>query len=184
MSELQRNTIYTHLQAHSAHLPNGEWVGHMLASLYADISHMPMQLGLSVEAYQKLLARHFPGATLPTAPHFIYITPDMPEREDLFSLLMSHSNSAEEDAEWIATIIVTGCSGNNHLWQDLGLWSRSELTQLLEYNFPSLAVKNDQNMKWKKFFYKQLCLQEGIYICRAPSCAVCIDYNNCFGSEE
>ncbi len=39
-------------------------------------------------------------------------------------------------------------------------------------------------MKWKKFIYKQLCITEGIYTCRAPSCEVCADYADCFGPEE
>jgi len=51
-------------------------------------------------------------------------------------------------------------------------------------NFPVLAAKNDRDMKWKKFLYKQLCQREGIYICRAPSCEVCADYAKCFGPEE
>ena len=87
-------------------------------------------------------------------------------------------------AEWITTIVVNGCMGNDHLWQDLGLWSRQELSTLMQRNFPSLAAQNDRDMKWKKFIYKQLCLQEGIYTCRAPSCEVCVDYQQCFGSEE
>ncbi|GBE11207.1 nifQ [bacterium BMS3Abin12] len=51
-------------------------------------------------------------------------------------------------------------------------------------NFPELAARNDRNMKWKKFLYKQLCEREGIHACRAPSCQVCIDYAQCFGPEE
>jgi nitrogen fixation protein NifQ len=39
-------------------------------------------------------------------------------------------------------------------------------------------------MKWKKFFYKQLCLREGLTLCKAPSCDVCSDYALCFGAEE
>jgi nitrogen fixation protein NifQ len=54
----------------------------------------------------------------------------------------------------------------------------------MERNFPSLAARNDKNMKWKKFFYKQLCDAEGIYVCRSPSCEVCVDYAQCFAPEE
>jgi nitrogen fixation protein NifQ len=39
-------------------------------------------------------------------------------------------------------------------------------------------------MKWKKFFYKQLCDRAEVKMCPAPSCQVCNDYQNCFGSEE
>ena len=44
--------------------------------------------------------------------------------------------------------------------------------------------KNVRDMKWKKFLYKQLCLQEGVYLCRSPSCAVWRDYPVCFGPDE
>ena len=51
-------------------------------------------------------------------------------------------------------------------------------------HFSALALRNNQDMKWKKFLYKQLCEQEGINACRAPSCEVCTDYLKCFGPEE
>jgi nitrogen fixation protein NifQ len=39
-------------------------------------------------------------------------------------------------------------------------------------------------MKWKKFFYRQLCEREGIPVCNAPNCAVCADMALCFGPES
>jgi nitrogen fixation protein NifQ len=50
-------------------------------------------------------------------------------------------------------------------------------------NFPHLAAKNDRDMKWKRFLYRQLCEREGIHICPAPSCQVCTDYAKCFAPE-
>ena len=47
---------------------------------------------------------------------------------------------------------------------------RIDATQL-----PDTGGENDHDMKWKKFLYKQLCIQEGVYLRRAPSCAVCCD---------
>jgi nitrogen fixation protein NifQ len=38
-------------------------------------------------------------------------------------------------------------------------------------------------MKWKKFFYRQLCLREEILICKSPTCADCCDQAKCFGPE-
>ena len=81
-------------------------------------------------------------------------------------------------------IVVAANMGMDHLWQDLGLWSRDDLGTLIKTNFPPLAEKNSQDMKWKKFLYKQLCDQKGVYVCRAPSCDVCDDYDLCFGPEE
>ena len=44
--------------------------------------------------------------------------------------------------------------------------------------------KNTGNMKWKKFFYKQLCDRAEVNLCKAPSCQVGADYRSCFGPEE
>ena len=65
----------------------------------------------------------------------------------------------------------------------MGFWSRADLSAFIRAGFAPLADKNVLDMKWKKFFYKQLCIQEGVYTCRAPSCQVCADYAACFGPE-
>jgi nitrogen fixation protein NifQ len=66
----------------------------------------------------------------------------------------------------------------------MGLPSRDVLSQLLRRYFTTLHDKNTGNMKWKKFFYKQLCDQAEVNLCRAPSCQVCSDYAACFGPED
>ncbi|WP_462322630.1 nitrogen fixation protein NifQ [Halochromatium sp.] len=88
------------------------------------------------------------------------------------------------EQHWMAGIIAAGCMGSDHLWQDLGLLQRAELSFLMAQNFPALASQNSRDMKWKRFLYKQLCEAEGIYTCRSPSCEVCVDYHACFGPEN
>ena len=39
-------------------------------------------------------------------------------------------------------------------------------------------------MKWKKFFYRMICRDEGYRLCTAPSCAECDDFQVCFGDES
>ena len=39
-------------------------------------------------------------------------------------------------------------------------------------------------MKWKKFFYRTICRDEGYMLCAAPSCAECDDFEICFGEES
>ena len=113
------------------------------------------------------------------------IEPDRDQEcSELRNLLLQHAVSDDEETKWMAEVLVAGCMGGDHLWQDLGLWSRKDLTLLLQSNFPALAAKNDKDMKWKKFLYKQLCVAEGIYVCRSPSCEVCPDYSDCFGPED
>lgn len=109
------------------------------------------------------------------------------EVDDLMSLLREHADPAagpSTDRDRVVWAIACGSLGDEHLWQDLRLPSRRELSALIEHWFPTLAARNTGNMKWKKFFYKQLCLREELLICKAPSCGVCSDYSLCFGSEE
>jgi nitrogen fixation protein NifQ len=102
----------------------------------------------------------------------------------VLALLLDFRSGLDPSELWMAKIVTAACMANDHLWQDLGLWSRSDLSQLMQTNFPELAARNVHDMKWKKFIYKQLCEREEIRICRAPSCEVCADYDKCFGPED
>jgi nitrogen fixation protein NifQ len=105
------------------------------------------------------------------------------EYEDLLALLLEHRRDHGDESTWLASVVAAACMGDNHLWQDLGLANRLELSELMQTYFPFLYARNTGNMKWKKFFYKQLCEQAGVRACRAPSCAECAEYVVCFGSE-
>jgi nitrogen fixation protein NifQ len=73
---------------------------------------------------------------------------------------------------------------SDHLWQDMGLPARAVLNALLAEHFTPLYLKNVGDMKWKKFFYRQLCERAQVPICRSPSCSTCVDFTYCFGPEE
>jgi nitrogen fixation protein NifQ len=108
------------------------------------------------------------------------------EVQDLIALLLDHANPAagpHQAAAVLAETLAVACLGDNHLWQDLQLPSRGELSSLMGHWFPALVEKNRHDMKWKKFLYKQLCEREELFICKAPSCAVCADHALCFGPE-
>ena len=180
------NALYARLAGLTRDLPNDDLFARMLASWRAGHGALPDCMGLDPEIYQYLLIRHFSGYELPeqgTTRSRMDPT-RAPETADLKRLLLEHRAGLDISEQWLADIVAAACMGGNHLWQDLGLWSRRELSELMQRNFPSLAAKNDRDMKWKKFLYKQLCVQEGVYACRAPSCEVCIDYSNCFGPED
>jgi nitrogen fixation protein NifQ len=147
-------------------------------------------LGLEAAAQDRLLRQYFPGieTTAVTAysndsnEHCQALPAD--EFDDLRALLMAHRSEASEEMQWLACAIATACLGNSHLWQDMGLPNRDVLSQLLRRYFMTLYEKNIGNMKWKKFFYKQLCEQAEVMLCKAPSCQVCTDYVVCFGPED
>ena len=84
----------------------------------------------------------------------------------------------------LATMIARRCQRPNHLWQDLGLRGRRELSWLMERHFAPLAVRNTKDMKWKKFLYRAICRDDGPLLCVAPSCAECEDRQRCFGDEQ
>ncbi|MBI1423315.1 MAG: nitrogen fixation protein NifQ [Gammaproteobacteria bacterium] len=182
----QVQEIYDRLIQNSHGLRNDHLLASMLASQLAGVGAMPSRLGLMPDAYEVMMQLHFSGAELPHSymADMTMETDRLPEQDELRMLLLSHRNDPSAEGEWMAQIVVMGCMGGDHLWQDLGLWSRKDLSQLMQENFTALAAKNDRDMKWKKFLYKQLCIAEGIYVCRSPSCEVCPDYAACFGPED
>ena len=101
----------------------------------------------------------------------------------LRDLLWRGSSEASEFEQLLALIVARRCQRPNHLWQDLGLRNRRELSWLMERHFEPLSRKNKQDMKWKKFLYRVICRDEGYSICTAPSCSECADFNNCYGEE-
>lgn len=102
------------------------------------------------------------------------------ERKELITLLSDYRNQQDASSEQMAVIIATACLSKFHLWKSLGLPERAQLGELIKYNFPELYALNNNNMRWKRFFYRQLCEQEGDYMCRAPSCDECKSYAECF----
>jgi len=147
---------------------------------------LPDWWGLSPVDFLTLLSLHFPGFEPDSSfnPGRELDAGRQAETVELQQLLLQGRAADEPEVELIAGVVAAACLGSDHLWQDLGVWNRADLSDLLTHYFPRLAARNTADMKWKKFFYKQLCQAEGIYTCRAPSCEVCIDYQACFGPED
>lgn len=174
------------LLSQAAGQPNTRLLASMLASQQCGRGAMPDWLGLAAGEFAALVAHHFPELPL-SALHQPGRTLDpsrIDELDELVRLLLNDIARPSDTQRRLAAIVATGCLGSDHLWQDLGLWERAELSQLLEQNFPVVAQRNHADMKWKRFLYKQLCETEGIYTCRSPSCEVCVDYHACFGPEN
>ncbi|MEX3960351.1 nitrogen fixation protein NifQ [Trinickia symbiotica] len=157
----------------------------------AGVHVLPIR-GLDALETQWLLAHWFPGAD--SALSLAWDSSDVAfrcasrhdEMEDLVVLLEAHADpgaGTTDEVHCVAHALACAFPGANHLWQDLRLPSRRELSALLGYWFPLLAAKNVYGMKWKKFFYKQLCEREGLVVCKAPSCGLCPDWAHCFGPE-
>lgn len=156
----------------------------VLASLLAgrslNLGVLSATLGLPEAAFQTLWHNYFAGAqlNLTDGPGEV-----IAELEDLLHLLLEYRAGVRESEVWLAHIVAYSCCGRNHLWQDLGLADRGELSHLLRTAFPALADLNVGDMKWKKFLYRHYCSREGIYVCPAPSCSECADHDKCFAPE-
>lgn len=141
----------------------------------------PLIRGLDDAAFAALCARCLPGVPLTNGRS---ASAPFDEFDELFALLCDHASPRDELSVWLAAAIATAAQRDEHLWQDMGLPSRRELSAILNLRFPSLAALNDRDMKWKKFFYRQLCLRAEVPICKSPNCADCSDLAVCFGPED
>jgi nitrogen fixation protein NifQ len=146
------------------------------------------RLGLSANDLTCLLLDHFPHASAHLARFFDHggggDTPESIEEPDLRGLLLDHCSLPGPQGRWFAHIVARRSLRPNHLWQDLGLVDRSDLSRLMATAFGPLARANSRDMKWKKFFYRELCQREGVLICKSPVCAACSDVAVCFGTED
>ncbi len=146
---------------------------------------LPEATGLTNAALSALMSDVFPhGLSLIEQGQD---TPEdnLPEDERCLRELLLHSTTCRTQFQFrLAAVIARRSMWPNHLWQDLGLRNRTELSALMKRHFEPLARRNSGNMKWKKFFYRMICRDEGFRLCSAPSCAECDDFQVCFDDES
>jgi nitrogen fixation protein NifQ len=140
--------------------------------------------GLDAQALGAFTRHFFPEA----APALVKMAGGAPqaspEEDSVRDLLLMYASDRIELARPLATLIARRCREPRHLWQDLGLRNRGELSDLMQRHFTRLKAKNSGDMKWKKFLYRLVCGSEGFTLCPAPVCSECDDFASCFGSEE
>ncbi len=157
----------------------------IVAGLAEDDRPLTEALGLAPFALATILGAYFPRAwrILPARTRGADAGADALEEPDLRVLLLEHRTRGAVAEGWLASIIARRSLAANHLWQDLGLFGRDELNTLMHRHFHSLKQRNSRDMKWKKFFYRELCERDGVVICKSPNCSVCADVAFCFGPE-
>jgi len=141
-------------------------------------------LGLTNEEAARFFAYAFPSGVAPLCLMRAPRVELQEEEQMLRQLLAAHRRERDEAADWLVPLVARRAMRDDHLWQDLGLLDRSELTRLLQRHFPALHAGNANNMRWKKYFYRQICESEGFVLCSAPHCSVCVDFQSCFGDED
>jgi nitrogen fixation protein NifQ len=142
----------------------------------------PLVRGLPQEELDRLLQTYFDDVELENGD-LAKQAAQSDELNDLLALLLESRREPTRELAWLSHAVASAAMCDNHLWQDMGLPDRALLSRLMTNAFPNLAARNVGDMKWKKFFYRQLCEREQVPICKSPNCADCIDYKVCFGPE-
>lgn len=164
---------------------------HLFACLLAVAAREPYgtaaALGLDDDDLHTILDRYFPDAEPALSGQSRGQAPPQPSQAVL-ALLLTHLPDKtglrnHRDAMWLARILATRAAHPGHLWVAMGLFERAELSAAIRRHLPSLAAANHQNMRWKRYLYKQVCERNGGTLCKAPSCGACSDYALCFAED-
>jgi nitrogen fixation protein NifQ len=101
----------------------------------------------------------------------------------LYRFLLAHRATKDSSHARIAGWLASACMGGHHLWQDLGLDERPQVTRLMRLSFPTLHDANERNLRWKRHLF--LCLGESLGRpgLRPPKCDDCGDFAVCMGAE-
>jgi nitrogen fixation protein NifQ len=146
-------------------------------------------LGVPRDTLGALTARHFPDAVFTGAmpleafPEHPAATQHQTFVDDLRRLLLRHERppvASAIDAWCLATIISTACLRGDHLWRDLGLDGRDDVTDVMTRHYPKLVARNVDNLRWKRFLAEQVALEKGRTPGPAPGCPGCEDFGFCF----
>ncbi len=161
---------------------------HVLASILAAAAMeggaVAGHVGLAEHELGALLAQYFPLIQINALPAFLRSNCNWDDETTMVRDLLLAQRSTEGDVgRWLAAMIARRAMEPNHLWEDLGLRERAELSRLLSRHFAPLAARNIRNMRWKRFFYRMLCEDDGFVMCTTPVCTQCNDFDLCFGEE-
>ena len=151
---------------------------HVLAERAGKGGALPDLLGLERRALDALAERYLPSAILPDRDVERAEPPQ--EQASLAELIRWRGVAVAPESLWLAEIIARRAMEGRHLWEDLGLPSRAALGALMARRFPRLVALNAQGMRWKKFFYRQICSEAAFSLCLAPSCDECAERAECF----
>lgn len=151
---------------------------------HAADGHLPpwaATLGLDPAAFGALCAGA--GAVVPAPASPAVHAVDAELLEPLAALMWAERSG---DGDWTRLALRTvacACFGARHLWQDIGLAGRPEVTQLIETHAPRLAAGNVRELKWKRYLFERLGQTLARPGLRPPRCEGCGDYAQCWGDN-
>jgi len=150
----------------------------------AEAQPLVAAVGLDGSEFAALVTELFPAAGASFALPLNAVVMRGADELCLVDLLRRGATTRSVFTERLAAMIGRRAQRPNHLWQDLGLRDRGELSRLMARHFAPLALRNSKDMKWKKFLYRTICRDTGYSLCTAPRCSECDDFEICFGEES
>jgi nitrogen fixation protein NifQ len=183
----ERDETVARLLAHASNrdAPDTEMFARLIGAKIA--SNEMLHLGLARDALGALLKRHFPDApALRPASGPIALREHQAFVDALHAMLLREESSldaTDPDARCLAAIIAAACLRPDHLWRDLGLNGRDDVTAILTRHYPRLVARNTDNTRWKKFLARELAYSEGRVPEPAPGCPGCEDYGFCYPAK-
>lgn len=168
---------------------------HLFACLIAvaaqESANLAVPLGLGQSDLDSLLVMFFPDQSRDILDNHLSSTTQPLEKcnSEVLSILLNHVPTGKDlnqtfVSQCLARIIAARTTLAGHLWVAMGLTERPQLTAAIRRHLPTLAKANNQNMRWKRYLYKQVCDLNGGVMCKAPNCGVCSDYHLCFTEED
>ena len=152
--------------------------------------------GLSPAELAEVLVNLFPGAQAGSAPVYADLRAQLlayaarglasPQADftRLLRVLLDACKGSAPTTAWVTSVLAHACLRPDHLWRDLGLGGREDVTALLTRHYPGLVARNTGNLRWKKFLAYSACEHAGLPVAAAPGCAACEDNAFCCGSAE
>ncbi|MDX8355447.1 nitrogen fixation protein NifQ [Cognatiyoonia sp. IB215182] len=152
-----------------------------MAERNAGLGPLTSRLGLPGTEIAALSDRWLPRVQLPDlqngAPK---VTPD---QDAIMKLILMRAGNRTQEASWLARILARRSMETRHLWEDLGLPSRAALSAMIARHLPGLFAANSANMRWKKYFYRQICSDAAFSLCLSPTCDDCDEKAECFAPD-
>lgn len=154
----------------------------------------PARTGLSPVELAEVLASVFPGAQDSAAAALADLRAQLlayaarglaspqPDFTRLLRMLLQACGGPAPTTAWVTSVLAHACLRPDHLWRDLGLAGREDVTALLTRHYPGLVARNTANLRWKKFLAYSACEHAGLPPAAAPGCAACEDHGFCYGS--
>lgn len=152
----------------------------ILANALAERSYHPITeaLALTRNQLEDIITGIFPGSYQidELVEEGATAGEDAVSEAELRELLISYLSNESPIEEWIASVFARRCQVGDHMWRSIGLYSRDELTQAMLRYFRPLAQKNIQNLRWKRFIYKQMRIDNQQSLEKYPYCDNCNRY--------